>query len=307
MGLSEQRRGRSYEYRIRNWFRNKEQKPDLPSGWQAERNPLSGASKQIEDEIGLYDVRAWKGDIFLQIEAKKTGKKDKRIIKRAQLDKLKFDNDELYVFAFSRSSHYALISLDRYLMLMSGRSYGSTEVAELCYGSGQIRIARGEKQFTFRKEWLEDSSNSKTIFYWPETDTYYVSLPLTEFIKVRELYQEQQADKILSETYTPTEFIKRCNDIEQLLAYYEESKDSLLFKEKRILFSKCERLEAGIDNQSVGGRFMASQQWWLPADETYVCTCPSCEMVITAADLRGEQKDKGEKENGSRKEPPRGD
>ncbi len=299
MGLSEQRRGRSYEYRIRDWFRNKDHKPDLPSGWQAERNPLSGASKQIEDEIGLYDVRAWKGNLFLQIEAKKTGKKDKRIIQRAQLDKLNFDNDELYVFAFSRSSHYALISLDRYLALTAANAYGSTEVAELCYGSGQIRTARGKKQFTFRKEWLEDSSNNRTIFYWPETDQYYISLPLAEFIQVREAYEEQQADKFIPETYIPTEFIKRCNSIEQLLTYYEESKDTLTFKEKRVLFSKCERIEAGISNQSVGGRFLANQQWWLPADETYVCTCPSCEMVITAADLRGTQKDKGEKEDGS--------
>jgi len=59
--------GKNAEYRLRDWLRARE-------GWKAERNPLSGASEQIEEELGKHDIRAWNDDlrIFLQLENKKT-------------------------------------------------------------------------------------------------------------------------------------------------------------------------------------------------------------------------------------------
>lgn len=285
MGLREARRGRSYEYRLRDWLRQ--------HGYQAERNPLSGASAQLEEELGKYDVRASKGQIFLQIEAKKTSAQDKRIIKRSQLDKIQFDNDELYVFAFDRSDHYAIVSLDRYISLTRTTKTSSTEAADLCYGTRQIKTVRGKKQFTFHRKWLE---GTRTLFYWPEVETYFVALLLAEFLKIREKYQQRASnEQEITTTEDPIELIKKCNQLQELLDFYQQKGEQLSFKQKRILFSKCERLEAGADNR-VSNRFIASQEWWLSNDKKYLLTCPFCEKIITAADIK---RDDGENKNGS--------
>ncbi len=43
-------------------------------GYEAARNPLSGSSKQISEQIGRHDVRAFKLNVKAFLECKKTAK-----------------------------------------------------------------------------------------------------------------------------------------------------------------------------------------------------------------------------------------
>ena len=75
MGRTEKNRGRNFEY----WMAERLQK----FGWEAKRNPLSGSSVQISQEMGKNDVRAFfkmdanddKPCIKMFVECKKTSKK----------------------------------------------------------------------------------------------------------------------------------------------------------------------------------------------------------------------------------------
>lgn len=240
--------GKDYEYRLRNWFVDK--------GWKAERNPLSGASDQIEEQLGKHDVRAWREDlnIFLQIECKKTMKKKKTkdgqdddtlVIQKEWLDKINFDNDEFLVFSYNRcQQHFAFMT---------------KEASEKFLNSSKMRLTpayepRGDVGFGFKREWLEDK---KDVIHVSNFDgkTWY-AMDLEVFIDAR------AESKIPTKATSFDEQIKTINNINALTELFKAESANWKTRELRLYYSKLERLESGKDNM-YNPTFIKDSQFWL--------------------------------------------
>ena len=253
--------GTSFEYRIANWFEAKD-------GWNGKRNPLSGASTQIEEAVGKHDVRAWNDDqtLFLQIEAKKKSaakKPNKLIIQKEWIDKINFEKDELLVFATNRSPLYVFLPYTRFCKVL-----GRAVKFELTKDD----IYKGEKQLTFDRAKVDDTEDNRYFLAWRNSE--YVILLLEDFITLRET-----AD--ISDDLTPEEEIKRIGSLEKAEAFEKANLSTLTYKQKRLLYSKFEQLESGT---LINPLAHADQQFWL--DDSFILACPHCKVNITKKDLK---------------------
>lgn len=263
-GKKSKQQGSSFEYRIRDWFRNRE-------GWFAERNPLSGASEQISESVGKHDVRAWNNkSIFLQVEAKKRTrvkdpKKRRQIeVMKEWIDKIDFNNDEILVIGFDRTEPYVLITTDRFFKIL-GRSYSIEYNKDNSYG--------GSTQFVLKQSNLEDEYYH---LWWKAFDEHYTMLTLEKFITLRETIRLDEEKELSIE-----ELIKRCTDIEKLKEIENERLEELSYTQKRLLYQKFEQLES---DSFINPLAHAQSQFWL--DDAFICTCPHCSEKITTKDLR---------------------
>lgn len=252
-------RGTSYEYRIRSWFKDK--------GWDSERNNLSGASTQISELIAKHDVRASKHGIFLQIEAKKTANKEKHKLKRKWVEELDFSNDEFLVFAFGRSDHYALVSIDFYEALTGLRGFTARYEAI------------GGTQFTFHKSWINDEL--PVCFLWVDYGEKFIVTTLEEFVN---LIEKRGPLKALD----PLSYISSATSIADLTGWYKENRHRLTNKEKCLYYGKLHRLEYNIADEA-SPEFIATTQWWRDTSEDVVCKCPYCQELITHRELKENQ------------------
>ena len=232
--------GKGYEYRVRDWFRER--------GWGSERNPLSGASKQITEEMGKHDVRSWKGNIFLQIECKKTNKEsDSLDIKQEWLDKINFDNDEILCFSFKNcKQHFCLIT-----KRMGDGVFKDAQLVK----SDSVYKPIGNSSFGYKREWLENKPRfcSQVIF----NNVIYYVVDLELFLEFREKYDGNNA-----ESKGFVENVKAIHDIDKLKKLYKDSESKLTTREKRIFYGKLERLETGKLN-AVDESTMRDSQFWL--------------------------------------------
>jgi hypothetical protein len=256
-------RGTSYEYRVRNWFQER--------GWEAERNPLSGASDQISETTGKHDVRAKKAGLFLQIECKKTGAEDKHKLQRIWFEKIDFKNDEFLVFAFSRSDHYAIITQGIYKALNPDFLEDTPRYT-----------AEGASQFTFHRAWL--NAEDPVCFLWKDYGEIYVATELSKFIALLE-------KRGPLETLNPIDVIKATDDIPKLLEWYKIHKHRLTNKEKHFYYNKLCMLEEGCTGPS--REFIASQQFWRDTSDDIVMKCPHCTNLITYKQLKESQNEGG--------------
>ena len=248
-------RGTNYEYRV------KQKLIDL--GWDAERNPLSGASEQVAETTGKHDVRASKNGIFLQIECKKTGEDATHKLQRKWIDKIDFNNDEFLVFAFGRSPHYALVPEIYY------KTLDPSFVAIPRY------IATGGTLFTFYRKWLEEES--LVCFLWEDYKEHFIALPLENLI---ELILKRGPLKALQ----PLDFINSHENVEELAIWYKENQYRLTNKERGHYYGKLHRLEHSIPD--VDPLVKADSQWWRDTSEDVIMRCPHCKNLITHKDVK---------------------
>ena len=240
--------GRGYEYRLKEWF--------IAHGWKAERNPLSGASDQIEQELGKHDVRAWRDDlnIFLQIECKKTMIKKKNkagedddtiVVQKEWLDKIDFENDEFLVFSFNRcQQHFAYMTQEAADRVIGPLNLNKSVVFE----------ARGDKGYGFKREWLEGKSDF--IFVSKFMDKTWYAMDLEIYINARERF------KIPTKATSFDERLKIINTKETLKVLFDEESKGWGTKEYRLYYSKLERVESGKDN-AYSPSFIKDSQFWL--------------------------------------------
>lgn len=255
--------GNAFEYRIAKWFSDRE-------GWNGLRNPLSGASEQINTSISKHDVRAWHNNlpIFLQIEAKKRSKvaDEKRRnsieIKKEWIDKLDFFKDEILVVATDRSDLYVFVPLKRFFQVL-GRSY------EVNYDQDQIYT--GEKQFVFKREAVDSTPLKRYHLQWLEKD--WIILMLDEFITLRETANIQ-------DDLTLEEQIKRLSTLDSARNFEKIHLSDLDYKQKSLLYAKLDQLENG---SHVNPIYHAQEQFWL--DDAFIIVCPFCAKKITKKDL----------------------
>lgn len=237
--------GKSYEYRVRSWF--------IDKGWKAERNPLSGANEQIEEELGKHDIRCWRDDVkvFLQLECKKTNNEDNvLVIKKEWLDKIDFSNDEFLVFSYNRcKQHFAFMPED----------VAEKVIEKLGLKKLQIYEASGESGFGFKREWLENKQDS--IFICTFLEKTWYAFDLEAYVDAREKYKiETMANSI-------SEMIKIINNIDDLKLLREKEEKNWGAKEYRLYYSKLERLESG--EVSYNPDFIKEGQWWLSDDKKF--------------------------------------
>lgn len=257
--------GKDYEYRLRNWF--------VEKGWKAERNPLSGASDQIEEQLGKHDVRAWKEDlnIFLQIECKKTMQKKKTkdgqdddtlIIQKEWLDKIDFDNDEFLVFSYNRcQQHFA---------------YMTKEASEKILDSSKMKVLpafepRGGSGFGFKREWLEDKKDVIHVSNFIGKTWYAMDLEV--FIDARE------KSKIPTKATSFDEKIKTIHSIDTLKELFTTESANWNTREFRLYYSKLERLETGKDN-AYNPTFIKDSQFWLEEKKKFDWDKNTIEQII---------------------------
>jgi len=236
--------GRDYEYRVRNWF--------IKKGWKSERNPLSGASDQIEQELGKHDVRSWKEDlrIFLQLECKKTSKTDdKLVIQKEWLDKIDFTNDEFLVFSYQRcKQHFAFMPKEE----------AEKIIGKLNLKKSTPHIANGAAGFSFKREWAEGIDG---IFVCEFLDRTWYTFDLEIYVDAREKF------KIPTMPTSFSEKIKTITDIDTLKKMREEEESEWGTKEYRIYYSKLERLESG--DVAYNPEFIKEGQWWLDEKDKF--------------------------------------
>lgn len=98
--------GKNFEYRVRNWL--------VKRGWKASRVPVSGAAAGFKNDIhAIFQVNEV-SKIRIEIECKKTKKKDIRLLFDA-IRKVEFESDEIgfklifLVFATIRSELFCII------------------------------------------------------------------------------------------------------------------------------------------------------------------------------------------------------
>ncbi len=238
--------GRDYEYRVRNWF--------IKQGWKAERNPLSGASDQIEDELGKHDVRCWRDDlsIFLQLECKKKSTtKDILDIKKEWIDKIDFDNDELLVFSFKNcKQHFAFLTKEAADKVLGRMKLRKSETYE----------PRGDKVFGFKREWVE--FKEEEIFVVNFMGKTWYTLDLGTYVTARENYKTVITPKTVAEK------LKFINDAKKLKAFRKEDGENWDTKENRLYYAKLERLESGEENK-YNPNFIKESQWWLSEEKRF--------------------------------------
>ena len=273
--------GKGFEYRLRNWF--------VEKGWNAERNPLSGASEQIEEQLGKHDVRAWKGDIFLQIECKKTMKKKKTkdgldddtlIIQKEWLDKINFDNDEFLVFSYNRSKqHFAFMTKEASDKILESSKMKLTPTYE----------PRGDVGFGFKRDWLEDKK--EVIHVSNFIGKIWYAMDLEVFIDARE------KSGIPTKATSFDEKIKTIQNADVLKNLFKEESSKWTTREFRLYYSKLERLESGKDNQ-YNPTFIKDSQFWLDEKKKFDWDQNTIEQVINKVqgwtDKNLEENDDGE-------------
>jgi hypothetical protein len=260
-GKAPKGRGTSYEYRVRDFLRF--------LGWNSERNDLSGASKQIANLIGRHDVRASKQGIFLQLECKKTSGKDEHKIERAWLDKIDFTNDEILVFAFGRSVHYAIVPESVYQSLDSKYLPSSPRYE-----------ATGKTLFTCKRAWFDE--DEVVIIHWKPYERY-VATTLERIIR---LIEKRGPLAVLK----PIDFINSTKEIGPLIEWYRQYKNRLTNFEKCHYYGKLHRLEHGITDE-ISPEYKASVQWWRDTSDDVMTKCPHCNELITYRQLK-ENRDK---------------
>lgn len=258
--------GMGLEYSLRNHLRER--------GYQSERVPLSGASVQLRTAVALHDVYGRKtftapvdplnpsgpvstSSLFLQIECKKssnpkTDKGDTRYL-NMQLKKwihgrIDFNNDELLVFAFARSELFALISEERFNVINKTPYRPEVEVE-----------VPGESIFKL----YHTVAKKYPLLKCPAMGCNYVILSLDHFLDLRERYQEDLVFENKIEAPNPIEFIKKVDDVQKLLDFDKNNK--LSYMEKRVLYSKLERIEAG--QTIIDPSFINENQFWLKEED----------------------------------------
>jgi len=248
-------RGTAYEYRVKQSF--------IDWGWEAYRNPLSGASEQIAETTGKHDVRASKDGIFLQIECKKTAEEFTHKLKRIWIEKLDFNNDEFLVFAFGRSPHYALVS-EIYFKTLS-----PDFVAAPRY------VATGSTQFTFHRSWFNDED--LVCFLWEDYGEVFIAISLDKLI---DLIIKRGALKALH----PMDFINSSQNVQDLVDWYKGNHHRLTNKEKSHYYAKLHRLENNLPD--VDPLIKADSQWWRDTGDDVILKCPHCDKLITHGDIK---------------------
>jgi len=178
LGKTSKIRGKSYEYRVADWFKARQD-------WEESfRIPLSGASERITKEIAGHDVLAQCSTHSLRIacECKKTGNKDKLRLERTWIEKLNYTHkswDELLIFAFHRSMHYVMIPDTLFLALLGCESWSHEPTF----------IAKGKRFFTLHRTLLDQALEIGTpLFWWEPHDEYYFFMTLESYIQMREGY-----------------------------------------------------------------------------------------------------------------------
>jgi len=163
--------GRNYEYRVRDWFTDQ--------GWKAERNPLSGASEQIVTELGKHDIRTWREDlkIFLQVECKKTSKKDNKLnLEQEWLDKIDFAKDEFLCFSYKNcKEHFGLTTEEVAMKIFQDRDMDLTD---------DVYSPKGKKQCVMKRVWFE--KKPAQLFQIKFNKKMYYIFNLEVFLKARE-------------------------------------------------------------------------------------------------------------------------
>lgn len=267
-GKAAKTRGTGYEYRIAEWFNNRE-------GWTSKRNILSGASQQFVEAVSKHDVRAWSDSgIFLQVEAKKKGDAkdpDKMIIQKKWIDEIDFYKDELLVFATNRSPHYCLLPLKRFFQIL-GRTFIPNYTKQQHY--------KGTKQFTLNRANIDDAIDHRYHLTWRGIE--YVAFYLEEFVTLRET-----AD--LDDQLSYEDRIKRLVSLEKAIEFEKIYLDDLSYKQKTLLYSKLEELENG---QVINPLVHSQAQFWL--DDSFILKCPHCEETITRKDVTQAKKNETE-------------
>ncbi len=256
--------GKSYEYRLRNWF--------VEKGWRSERNPLSGASQQISEQLGKHDVRAWKDNIFLQIEAKKTGIKKKNkagedddtmVIQKEWLDKIDFNNDEFLVFSFNRcQQHFAFMTNDSAEKIIGTLGMKKSDVHEAKGGSG----------FGFKRQWLEDQRGLIVVCDFIGKTWY--ALDLEEYIDARE------KSGIPTAATSFEDKIKSIQSMDLLKELHAAESSTWTTKQNRLYYSKLERLETGEENK-YNPEFIKQGQFWLSEDKKFDWDRNTVEQIIS--------------------------
>lgn len=218
--------GRNYEYRLRDWFRDR--------GWESERNPLSGASEQIVNNLGKHDVRVLKDGIFLQLECKKTNKKNGILnIKKEWIDKIDFNNDEFLIFSYKNCFQHFCLFPEKYIIDKLNKS--DFEIVK------EIIKVSGKKQFGMNRGIIE--KNKKKVFRIDFDNIFYCILDLEDYISLREKFGPSNVQNF----YNKISFI---NDINELKIIYEKEKNNLTTTEHKEYYIKLEKLE-NIEKQKV--------------------------------------------------------
>lgn len=161
MGRESKNRGRTYEYRVRDWFRSR-------ADWDEEKTirvPLSGACEILDEKVGKYDVVAVhrNGKLILEIECKKTGG-SVFTLKREWIDKLNFSKTEFLVFALDKTKHYCLLPIE-------------------IYDDKDVQVSKkikGKKTFRINKK---DIIDDHLKFEWSCFEECFYILPLSEYIQ----------------------------------------------------------------------------------------------------------------------------
>lgn len=260
-GKRVKQQGTAFEYRVRDWFLKR-------AGWEAERNPLSGASDQISEGLGKHDVRAWNDQLFFEIECKKrTRTKDPK--KRSQIEvqkdwieKINFNKDEFLCIGFDRSDLYVIISTKRFEEIL-GRKVNTSYDKDNTF--------TGKSQFVFRADYFE--KGPRVHLWWVDVkDQYFTALTLEDFVTLRET-------ATLHDALSLEEQIKRINNLEKLQTFELENLAQMNHTQKKLLYQKYEFLEMGLNP-----KYVADAQYW--NTDAFICICPGCEMKITASQLK---------------------
>lgn len=183
MARISKQRGYGLEAKLVNWFNNKDMREDWPQGWESERNTLSREEKKFGQVTAKHDVKALKclkdGAIFLQIEAKKTGK-ELLSIQKKWLDKIDFHKDELLVIALSRTDSFAFVDIERMPYLKKDWTSSIKQAKRIlsCRGGSSVRVHKKE---------IEDATLAQPVILdWKNINRQFCIFPLVEFVALRE-------------------------------------------------------------------------------------------------------------------------
>jgi hypothetical protein len=224
----------------------------LKKGWKAERNPLSGASDQIEEELGKHDVRCWKEEmkIFLQLECKKTNHESVLDIKKEWIDKIDFYNDEFLVFSYMRcQQHFAFMPADVLDEIVEKMKLKKSETFE----------PRGEVLFGCKREWIEGKLD--TVFVVSFLGKLWYIIDLDIYIDAREKLN------IETKSTTVADKIKSINTVKELKALKDTEGAAWGTKALKAYYNKLDRLESG--DVSYNPDFIKTSQWWLPEEKRF--------------------------------------
>jgi hypothetical protein len=178
MARISKQRGYGLERKLVLWFGNETRRSDWPLGWEAERNTLSKEQSSFGTTTAKHDVKARKvvddGMIYLQIEAKKTGKPF-HTIEWKWINKIDFSKDELLVIAMGRTTEYAFIDIDAYSKMPNAKH----TVTFVDYA--------GDACFRLHSSEIENALYGLPYgIRLTEKNRNFVVFPLEQYVKVRE-------------------------------------------------------------------------------------------------------------------------